>query len=212
MLDFINDFLYYFGLLTFLIPVIIFLFKRRRILSPLGFYILINAFSAGLSYAFLVVFSNSYPVFHLSVFLSSVSLVWYYKNGDFKYSISYLVVILFFAILFISDVFVFKGLWQNNFVTTIFSNVCLTLLSLRHLYILLSESNIRDVFLLEEKFFIAISILIFNSSSFFFSLLENEIRSDENEFFLITFPLFAVFTILHNVLISIGLWKQAKES
>jgi len=210
MISEINDISYFLASLSYLFPFIVILMKRRFINSPLFFYILFNILSVYLSYVFIIYFSNSFPIFHFSVFLSSTVLIYYFKRSDIKYHFLYNLLFVFLIVSFMIDIFLFNGIWGNNFYTTIYSNICLTILSLRQLFVILGEEDNRSLFYFEWSFYIAISILILNSSSFFFSIFEDRIRSLENNLFLYTFPVFMCFIFIHNIFLSIGLWKKQK--
>lgn len=211
MLIEINDISYFIASVSYFFPVVTLIIKRQIGNLPLFFYVLINLLSVLLSYIFLIYLSNSFPIFHLSVFLSTAMLIFYLKVGDPKYQWVYKLMFIYLCGFFIMDIFLLKGIWENNFYTTVFSNICLALLSLRQLFILLNEDENGNLFSFESSFYIAISILILNSSTFFFSVLESRIRAIENEIFMLyTFPLFMFFIIIHNCILSIGLWKKQK--
>lgn len=212
MPDELLDILFYVASTSYLLPLIFFSYKGRNLFSPLLFYISLNLLSTITSYFFSLYFYNTYPVFHFAVFLTTISLIRYYLSNDQRYRIVYQIGLFIQAILFLYEVFLLYGLWQNNFYSTVFSNVIMTLFSLRGLFVLFKSDNIVEIRFLESKFYIFTSILIFNSSSFFFSLLENQIRSAETSLFYVTVPLFLVLILIHNILLSIGLWKQAKVS
>ena len=210
MLQKINFLAYAFGLISYLSPFIV-LLKRREFRSPLFLYSLINLLAVILSLLFLIYFSNSFPVFHFAIFLSTSVLFFYFYRLDKEFPVFYGLSFLVLLLSFVIEIIFVKGLWQNNILTTLVSNFSLTIISLRQLYIILKEEVIREISHLESIFYISISILVFNSSSFFFSILETQIRSEINELFLFTFPLFMFFTVLFNVLFSVGLWKRSNS-
>jgi hypothetical protein len=206
----IKDISYFLASISYLFPLVIFLLKRRIMNSPLFFYVKINILSVILSYIFLIYYSNSFPIFHFSVFLSTAVLIYYFKIKELIYQSVYNLLFVFLSVSFIIDIFLFNGIWGNNFYTTIYSNLCLTLLSLRQLFVILDEEDKRSLFTFEWSFYITVSILILNSSSFFFSIFEDRIRSLENNLFLYTFPIYMSFIFIHNFFLSIGLWKKQK--
>lgn len=210
MIFIINDILYYLGVLTFVIPVSLIFVKRRILISPLFAYVSLNFISVILAFLFNLHYSNSYPIFHLSVLLTTIVLILYFKKEDSNCPILYQLVLVLIIFSSYIDIFELNGLWSNNFISTLLSNFSLTIMSLRNLYVIFNNDLLTNLLHLESRFYIAISIFVFNSSSFFFSIFENQIRSVENDLFLITFPLFSVFTILHNILLTLGLWKLQK--
>lgn len=207
MLQNFNLIIYYLGSVTFIAPLILVFLKRRIFFSPLTFYIFISFLSVIFSYIFSVYFSNAYPVFHFTILLNCTSLLWYFKSQDISYGKVYIALIILLVLFSISDLNS-NGLWKNNFQTSIFSNVCLTMVSLRYLYLVLNDNSVDDIFHFESRFYIAFSIFILNATSFFFSILENQIRSELSEVFLVTFPLYMLFNMLHNLFITLGIWKQ----
>ncbi len=206
----IKDISYILASISYLLPLVIFLLKRRIINSPLFYYVQMNIISVLLSYVFLICFSNSFPIFHFSVYLTTAVLIYYFKVRDLFYHRAYNLTFVFLTVSFIMDIFFFNGIWGNNFCTTIYSNTFLSLLSLPQLYYILHEEQKTSLFSFESSFYIAISILILNSSSFFFSIFEDRIRALENNLFLFTFPIFMFFILIHNIFLSIGLWKNQK--
>lgn len=204
------DILFYVASTSYVLPMIFIFFRRRSTYSPLFYYIVLNVISTIVSLYFNIRFGNAYPVFHFSIFLTSLLLIRFYQNNDPKYQKVYLLFMLILFLIFSSEMLFLDGIWQNNFYSTIYVNVLMTFLSFRGLFILFNSNENNEIKILESKFYIYIAILIFNSSSFFFSILENQIRSAETYLFYITIPLFLILIIVHNILLSIGLWKQAK--
>lgn len=207
MLEKLNLIMYYFGSITFIAPLLLVFIKRRKLISPLAVYVLINFISVIFSHIFSVYFSNAYPVFHFTILLNCTALLLYFARQDRSLKKIYYVLFVLLVLFSISDLISF-GLWRNNLQTSIFSNVCLTIASLRNLYLILNDNSVWDIWLFESKFYVAISIFILNASSFFFSILENQIRSELSAVFLITFPLYMLFNLFHNLFISIGIWKE----
>jgi hypothetical protein len=206
------DNLYYLGSISYALPCLVLILKRRRIDSPLHIYVFINAIGSLVAYFFHHFCSNSFPVYHFSVFLSAICLLSYFYSKDSKFFNFYLLGFITLCVTFFVDLFNPQGIWGNNFFTTVFSNVILTLFSLRSLYLLLSDEKQQLSELIEYKFYTSVAVLIINSSSFFFSILENQIRNSESKLFFYSIPFLLIFNILFNILLSIGLWKQAKVS
>jgi hypothetical protein len=211
MLIKITNLFYFIASISYFLPLFVVMGKRRIPNSPLFLYIIINILSVSASYFFLIYFSNSFPIFHFSVLASTAVLFYYFKTRDLYYQSTYNFMIVLLITLFMFDLFLLDGICENNFYTTVFSNTCLTFFSLRQLFFLLNDDKNESLFFFESNFYIAISILILNSSSFFFSILESKIRALENKLFLFyTLPFFFVFILIHNVLLSVGLWKKLK--
>ena len=209
MLSLIIDTLFYLSAVSYLFPALLIFLKRRKLLSPLSLCILTNVLGALLSYFFTFEYQNSYPVYHFSILLTSFFLVQFLKPFDQNFSSVYSICSSLIFLSFLLDLYL-NGLWNNNFLTTISSNVILTVLALRNLYLLLNKEDNLTLESLESNFYIFISILVVNSASFFFSVLENQIRVSENELFLMTIPMLFVINILFNIILSIGLWKSSK--
>ncbi len=207
MLIKLNFYIYYIGLLTFLFPFVGLIIKRQLIELPLLLYSILNLLSVSLSYLFLVLYNNSFPIFHISILLNSYTLIWYFSKQDLRFQLFYKSLFLILIILFFYDILI-SGIWNNNFLTSLFSNVFLSLIALRNLQITLDYDLFEYKNRLETKFYISLAIFIINSTSFYFSILENQIRSELDELFLITFPLFMLFNIIHNFLIGLAFWKE----
>ncbi|MEN9303876.1 MAG: hypothetical protein RL264_2305 [Bacteroidota bacterium] len=209
MLSNVINILYYSGLVFYFLPVLMIFSKRRLNISPLFYFTSINLISVFISYYFTLRFSNSYPVFHLSVPINSVFMLRYFQLLEQNSRISFKLGYFSIALVFLIDL-IYSGIWYNNIVTTLFTNVLFTFLSCKSLLFLLKSNNDFELVTFESKFYILISILILNSSSFFFSILETEIRNDTGDFFSFSISFLLVINILFNIFISIGLWKQNK--
>lgn len=203
------DWLYYFSAISYIFPALVALIKGRKLFSPLSLFIFISLFASILSFYFTFEYQNSYPVYHFSILLTSFFLVQFLKPFDKNFSSVYSICSSLIFLFFLLDLNL-NGLWNNNFFTTISSNVILTVLAIRNLYLLLNKEDNLTLESLESNFYIFISILVVNSASFFFSVLENQIRVSENELFLMTIPMLFIINILFNIILSIGLWKSSK--
>ncbi len=214
MLDFIYYLFSYGGTITYFLPVLIFCTVKKTLIkenSALFAWVFFNLFFTLLGYIPQIIYKNSYPVFHVSIpILTLLTINYFWRKG-----ISNLITIILASIVLLLFVYesIYLNKWfQNNLLSTVFSNVCISLLSLHHLYTIFTYENEQDN-QFKSLFFISSGLFISNTSSFFFSLNEDKIRSEDYlVLFQYVFPVFMFIYILQNVLISWGISITQKRS
>jgi hypothetical protein len=173
-------------------------------------YIILNILTVTISYIFTLKYQNSYPVFHFSVPASSILIIRYFQVLNNKRNN-----LIYFSYLLIVIAFIFdlalNGVWQNNFITTLTSNILFTIFSYRRLVLILKRNFEINMISIEAEFYILFALLILNATSFFFSILETEIRDDKGDFFGFSISFLLLINILFNIFLSIGIWKQNKD-
>ena len=214
MLDFIYYLFSYGCTISFFIPVLVFctvkktLIKENSALFTLVFFNLFFTFLAILSQ---VIYTNSYPAFHVSIpILTLLTINYFWRKGISTFIAVILASIV--LLLFVYESIYLNKWFENNMLITVFSNMCISMLSLYNLYTIFTyEDEKNNQF--KSLFFISSGLFISNTSSFFFSLNEDKIRSEDylvlNQY---VFPVFWFLIILQNVLISVGIWTTQKRS
>ncbi len=181
--------------------------------SALFAWVFFNLFFTLLGYIPQIIYKNSYPVFHVSIpILTLLTINYFWRKGisTFITVISASIVLL----LFIYESIYLNNWFENNLLIAVFSNMCISMLSLYHLYIIFIKENENEQDnQFKSLFFISSGLFMSNTSSFFFSLNEDKIRSEDYlVLFQYVFPVFMFIYILQNVLISWGIWITQKRS
>jgi hypothetical protein len=174
---------------------------------PIFLLIVFKFLLVGLEFVFASVFKNTYPIFHVSVFIETFLILLYFIHSGFYRKIS-----LFFlataVILFSIETFYLEQLFNNNFMMTLFSNVVISLISFLNLFTLFS-SKYLDKSYFQFHFFINTGFFIFYVSSFYVSLFESHIR-ESIPLLLIVYPIFWMFLFIENILLTKGIWHLQK--
>jgi hypothetical protein len=213
MLDFIFYLLYYGGTITYFLPVLIFctfrktLIKENSALFALVFFHLF--FTLASSFAGMI-YNNCYPSFHVTIPILTLLTINYFRRKGIS---TFIAVILasIVLLLFIYESIYLNKWFENNMLITVFSNMCISMLSLYHLYTIFTyEDEKNNQF--KSLFFISSGLFISNTSIFFFSLNEDQIRSEDSLLYQYVYPVFMFLYILQNILISVGIWTTQKRS
>jgi hypothetical protein len=206
---FVYDIGEYIAVFSFALPLLM-VFLRPWLWKycwPIFLLIVFKFLSVGLELVFARVFKNCYPIFHISVFIETFLILLYFIHSGFYRKIS-----LFFlataVILFYIETFYLEQLFNNNFMMTLFSNVVISLISFLNLYTLFSSKKL-DKSYFQFHFFINTGFFIFYVSSFYVSLFESYIR-ESISLFIIIYPIFWIFLITENILLTKGIWHLQK--
>ena len=216
MLDFIYYLFSYGGTISFFIPVLVFCTVRKTLIkenSALFTLVFFNLFFTLLGYIPQIIYKNCYPVFHVSTpILTLLTINYFWRKGISTFITVILASIV--LLLFVYESIYLNNWFENNMLITVFSNMCISMLSLNHLYIIFTNENENEKNnQFKSLFFISSGLFISNTSSFFFSLNEDKIRSEDYlVLFQYVFPVFLFIYILQNVLISWGIWITQKKS
>ncbi len=216
MLDFIYDLFSYGSIISFFIPVLVFCTVRKTLIkenSALFTLVFFNLFFTFLAILSQEIYTNCYPAFHVSTpILTLLTINYFWRKGisTFITVISASIVLL----LFIYESIYLNKWFQNNLLIAVFSNMCISMLSLYHLYLIfINENENEQDNQFKSLFFISSGLFMSNTSSFFFSLNEDKIRSEDYlVLFQYVFPVFMFIYILQNVLISWGISITQKRS
>jgi hypothetical protein len=213
MLDFIYYLFSYGSIISFFIPVLVFctvrktLIKENSALFTLVFFNLCFTFLAILSQE---IYTNCYPAYHVSTpILTLLTINYFWRKGISTFIAVILASIV--LLLFIYESIYLNKWFENNMLITVFSNMCISMLSLYHLYTIFTNENEKDN-QFKSLFFISSGLFISNTSIFFFSLNEDQIRSEDSLLYQYVYPVFMFLYILQNILISVGIWTTQKRS
>jgi hypothetical protein len=212
MLDFIFYLFSYGSTISFFIPVLIFCTFRKTLVkenSALFALVFFNLFFTLSSFLINEIYEISYPIFHIIIpILTLLTINYFWRKGISTFIAVILASIV--LLLFVYESIYLNNWFQNNLLITVFSNVCISMLSLYHLYTIFTNENEKNN-QFKSLFFISAGLFISNTSSFFFSVNEDQIRS-EDYLFQFVFPVFLFLITLQNVLISWGIWTTQKRS
>jgi hypothetical protein len=212
MLDFIFYLFSYGSTISFFIPVLIFCTFRKTLVkenSALFTLVFFNLFFTLSSFLINEIYEISYPIFHIIIpILTLLTINYFWRKGISKIITVILASIL--LLLFVYESIYLNKWFENNMLITVFSNMCISMLSLYHLYTIFTYENEKNN-QFKSLFFISAGLFISNTSSFFFSVNEDQIRS-EDYLFQFVFPVFLFLITLQNVLISCGIWTTQKRS
>jgi hypothetical protein len=214
MLDFIYYLFSYGGAISFFIPVLVFCTVKKNLIkenSALFTLVFFNLFFTLLGYIPQIIYKNCYPVFHVSIpILTLLTINYFWRKGISTFIAVILASIV--LLLFVYESIYLNKWFENNMLITVFSNMCISMLSLYNLYTIFTyEDEKNNQF--KSLFFISSGLFISNTSSFFFSLNEDKIRSEDYlVLFQYVFPVFLFLIMLQNALISWGIWITQKKS
>jgi hypothetical protein len=213
MLDFIYYLFSYGGAVTYFLPVLIFCTVKKTLIkenSALFALVFFNLFFTLLGYIPQIIYKNCYPVFHVSIpILTLLTINYFWRKGISTFITVILASIV--LLLFVYESIYLNKWFENNLLITVFSNVCISMLSLYHLYTIFTYENEKNN-QFKSLFFISSGLFILNTSGFFFSLNEDQIRSEDSLLYQYVYPVFMFLYILQNILISVGIWTTQKRS
>jgi hypothetical protein len=176
---------------------------------PLLILIALNLFFVILEVVFLYVLQNCHPIYHVSIFLSTILTFSYFIKSSLSPKISIVIILLTIGIFFYETVYL-NRIFYNNYILTIFSNVSISLISLFNLFKLFTNTQ-DDVVNFKFHFYINTAFFVFNSSAFYVSLFESHIKAEDGFLLYIIYPIFSVLIVLQNLLITAGLWQLKKS-
>lgn len=142
-------------------------------------------------------FHSVFPVFHVSVFLETLCYLYYFRELTPVKNRRYLIVVLMFTAIVIVEMW--QGIWMNNYWSTLFSTLLITLFSLR--LILVSVESKKD------QFAVLIPIFIFHTSMFTYTLFENIIRENAHLFRFLQ-PIILILILFYNLSFSLFIFKN----
>ena len=197
----------FFATLSYVIPFLISFKLRKRLIlinKPIFIYVILDVLFVILEYIFIVIFTNSHPVHHISSFvLLFLSLTYFYSVYLNRYLFVFCLFIM--LILFFYETVYLNTIMEPNYLFLTFSNCLISIISFFHLFKLFNSDN-DEIRLFQFQYFISMGFFIFNSSSFFMSLFESQIVNDLNNYFVIVSPIFSSLIVFQNLMISKGIW------
>lgn len=211
------DFFVFTSVLSYLFPFIFSLIKLQRgirndELRIVLFIALTSFLSEVCSFCFIYFFgfSNNSIVQIYTMFMV-VYIYLYYRNTVFlkNKKLHELIVLMMFIFMIF---FFFKNLGNSKI--NVISNLCLTLygvlLASIYFYKVYTEMKIANLFQ-DGLFWVNSAFLIYFSSTFYVSLFEDYIRSEDSNLLYYTWPIQLVSTIIFNVILSRGIWLMRKQ-
>jgi hypothetical protein len=196
---------YYISSISSLFP---FLFSLNRIKSnsldkfqKVFISFLIYKFLSDLTRLFTEPYITSYPIFHLTVVLDFIFYTELIKaTASFKYIRVFQFIIIAIEIY---EIYLNKGVYENNWLTTI---VSYSTISFIYYVLLVGKPKVLN----NEKFIVLASIFAFHTIMLIYFLFENLIRSNTTIFNFLE-PIILSLYILLNFSLSYALWKNQKN-
>jgi hypothetical protein len=207
MIDLIIELFTYASILSYLLPVIA-ATKYRSGLVKVSRPIFVLVFSDFLFVLLEIVFafwiSNSNPIQHVSVFISTIIIFSYYYSIKFHRTVL-LILFTLACFFFVYETFISNRIMYNNTLMSVFSNVSISLISFIHLFQLFRYDD-KNVLEFKFLFYVSTAFFIFNSSSFYINLFDSHIRTDVGYLLAIIYPVFSILLVVQNVFISKAIW------
>ncbi len=179
--------------------------------TPLFLYVSINFILILTSNFFEIFYKNTFPIFHISTISLGALMILILRSFSSKNK-AYCNLGLFLLItIYLIDFFIFGGFWENNYISNIAMNIIVSAMSVMVIFDLI---NLEDDVIpnqLEGKFYIAISFFVYNSTTFFFSLIEHKIRTEISSLFYVSYLSYLFLELVHYALLSFGIWKSAQK-
>lgn len=211
------DFLVFSSVISYLLPFILsikkIIFGIRN--NELRILLLISIFSflsevCSFSFIYFLELSNNSIVQVYTMIM--VGLIYrYYRNKVllvYKKIHAYILVIMLIYMVFFF--FLDFGFNKMNVFANIFLTLYTILLSSIYFYKVYTEMKITNLFQ-DGLFWVNSAFLIYFSSTFYVSLFEEYIRSEDLNLLYYTWPIQLVSTIIFNVILSRGIWLMRKQ-
>lgn len=196
------------------IPLFIYLnwYKGRNFyFTPLFLYVSVNFILILTSNIFEIYLKNTFPVFQISTISLGVLMILILRKFSSKnkgyYNFGFLLLITTCLI----DFYFIGGFWENNYTSNLAMNIIVSALSVIVIFDLINLEDDISPNQLEGKFYIAISFFVYNSSTFFFSLIEHKIRTEISSLFYVSYLSYLFLELVHYALLSFGIWKSAQK-
>lgn len=212
MTELVNGLFLYLAIISYSIPIFFnFKIQKGLIHMNLPFFVLIltNFIFVVLELIFSYGIQNCYPIYHVSVFVATILTFIYFIKSGLSPKISIIFLFLTVGIFFYETVYL-NRIFDNNYILTVFSNVSISLISLLNLFQLFAYTH-DNLVNFKFHFYINTAFFVFNSSAFYVSLFESHIKAEDGFLLYITYPIFSVFIVLQNLLLTAGLWQLKKS-
>ncbi len=178
------------------------LFKKNILATSITFWFLIRLISEVISYFVKFKFHlNVNPVFHISVLLEGILMVWFFIQMNNKPKNKYWI----YCIPLLSFYFEVKysgSIYNSNGISFMVYNLISSILMLISL---INENKIDEFSRTLVK-----ALFILHSVSFIYSIIENVIRINDTVM-QIVYPVFLFSHVVFNVFISYYLWLARKN-
>jgi hypothetical protein len=179
--------------------------RLKNSFRPIYIFVLVNSALVLLEILFNFIYQNTNPIHHFSTFIISFIILYYF----FFLNVHRRLVRFFFimsCLIFIYETFYLMRIMETNFLMSISSNIIISIISFLHLF----ELHKNDCSDFKFKYHIAVSFFVFNTSCFFVSLFESQIREEMNYLLAIVYPIYSGLIIFQNIMLSRGIWTLKK--
>lgn len=174
-------------------------FQKERIIHLFVALISVRFISDFMNLICTYFFHNAYPVFHLSIIIEFVIILWIFQKINNQQI--YKLILILGLICFISDLTYTSNFFANNFLTTIYTYVISVILSWRTI-VLVELSTIEKQ--------IIFPLAIFCNVALFYSIFE-EFLYESQIVFIIGFSCFALANLFLNFSYLKAIWWMWKK-
>jgi hypothetical protein len=204
-------FLIFLSIVSHLLPLLTVIKLKNRLIvhyKPIFIYIIVDVIFVLLEIISTTLIKNSNPIHHIStLILFSTVLYYFYTLQIFRKGILFF---FFIALsIFIYETILSNKIMETNFLLSAYSNFVICIISFLNLFKLFNNDNSK-VEHFQFQYYVAGAFFVFNSSSFFMSLFETQIRNDVNYLLIIIYPIYSIINIFQNVLLTKGIWFLRK--
>lgn len=210
--------IYWISFSSYLLPIIVFIPKKGifktedNLSSVLLFYQIICISTELFNIFYMQFFRNNNPVIHIYTIVIFVLVSFFYFKifKNFNYKKLLFPMTIFFIIYSFYEFFNNQGYLNVNTKPYLILTIYTIILSSIYFYKVYSEMKIANLFQ-DGLFWVNSAFLIYFSSTFYVSLFEEYIRSEDSNLLYYTWPIQLVSTIIFNVILSRGIWLMRKQ-
>lgn len=213
---FLYDLIFWFSILSYLIPIGIITFHisktENRLFNVLLIYPILCFLTEIISLIFRDVYGNNNPILHIYTFLAFPAISLFYYRVLLKEKILSIFVVINFLFLLVClySFFITPGAREINKIPYLFLTLYVLFISCYDFYKIYTEMKVSNLFQ-DGLFWVNSAFLIYFSSTFYVSLFEDIIKSVDLNLFYYTWPIQLVSTIIFNVILSRGIWLMRKQ-
>lgn len=209
------DILMYTSALSYIVPVYLLLKDKTlsRILKVLSLFLVLSLATEFVSfYVINIQHKDNKWVLNLYTLICQLNLSLFYwmLNQSRLIRIFVLTFNIVFLFLFICNIQMFNSQVFDNQLAYILSSLFLITISVLYFKKIYFEMKIANLFQ-DGLFWVNSAFLIYFSSTFYVSLFEEYIRSEDLNLLYYTWPIQLVSTIIFNVILSRGIWLMRKQ-
>jgi len=198
--------------LSYLLPLIFFVFFFHEVNDNLVYYILtislLGFVSNVLAYFFQSMFENCNPIYHYYTIIDTSLLCWVYFQYLKSNSIKLIISIVWSLFFIVAIQQLMLDYWGENIFATISSRLIMISLSL--MYLLSPFIGLFEI--IEQIDFkrFNIAVLLFNGATIIVSFFEPILREKNNFVLEIGWSINLLSILLYNFLLSFTLWKMKR--